>query len=144
MPIPFKSRKRFSIYQCIELIGKRMSAQSVETKTPGLAGRFFILCSLYSPPPKRRDHQPARRGAELSLAASGAGSGAGTGGATGSVACATGAAGSLALLDRKLTFSRTVERRRAALSSAGSSSATAGAGSGWAGAACISAARGSG
>jgi hypothetical protein len=71
----------------------------------------FIWVSVYSPPPKRRDHQPARRGAAgVSVAASGAGSA----GATGSGAAATAVAGSLGLLDRKLTFSRTVERRRAA------------------------------
>jgi len=43
------------------------------------AGRFFIWIDAkpYSPPPKRRDHQPARRGAaDVSLAAAGAGSGA--------------------------------------------------------------------
>jgi hypothetical protein len=98
---------------------------SRETKNARQSRAFFMACSFYSPPPKRRDHQPARRGAaDVSDAASGAGSGAG--GATGSGADATGAAGSLWLLDRKLTFSRTVERRRAALSSAGSSSATAG------------------
>jgi hypothetical protein len=96
-----------------------------KSKPPGLAGRFRLDCPFYSPPPNRRDHHPARRGAAgVSVAACGAGSGAG--GATGSGADATGVAGSLALLDRKLTFSRTVERRRAPLSSAGSSSAAAG------------------
>jgi hypothetical protein len=104
-------------------------------KNARLFGRaFFVGAWLYSPPPKRRDHQPARRGAAgVSAAASGAGSGAAAaGGAIGSGAAATGAAGSL--LDRKLTFSRTVERRRDAFSSlAGSSSTTAADGAGWAG-----------
>jgi hypothetical protein len=96
---------------------------------PALPGGF-IWISFYSPLPKRRDHQPARRGAPgVSSVASGTGSGAG--GATGSGVDATGAASSGGPLDRKLTFSRTVERRRAALSSdAASSSATAAEGAG--------------
>src|SRR4051794_40352484 len=56
-----------------------------KSKPPGWAARFQLSCSLYAPPPKRRDRQPARRGAaDVSLAAAGAGSGAGAGGATGS------------------------------------------------------------
>jgi hypothetical protein len=31
-------------------------------KPPGFAGRFVLQTCCYSPPPKRRDHHPARRG----------------------------------------------------------------------------------
>ena len=65
----------------------------------------------YSPLPKRRDHQPALRGP--SLAAAGAGS-LGAGDATGSGALwLMAGAGSAGALVAKLTFSRTVDRRRA-------------------------------
>src|SRR5262249_38534590 len=81
---------------------------------PGFCRAVFILavCSRYSPPPKRRDHQPALRGCASPLV-SAAGSGAfGSG-----VLCMTGGGASEgALPDPKLTFSRTVERRRAAFS----------------------------
>jgi hypothetical protein len=56
---------------------------SSKQKPPGFAGRFFrlrIQIAYSVPLPKRRDHQPARRG-WVSLAASEAGSaGAGAGG----------------------------------------------------------------
>src|SRR5204863_299634 len=67
----------------------------------------------YSPPPKRRDHHPARRG-WLSPVGSCAGS-AGAGARDGWLGLAGGASGACASA-RKLTFSRTVERRRAARS----------------------------
>jgi hypothetical protein len=71
---------------------------------------------LYWPPPNRRDHQPARRGGASLALASGAGS-AGAGGVA--AACVSGAGVAVsdtALLLRKLTFSRTVERRGAGFS----------------------------
>jgi hypothetical protein len=76
---------------------------------------------LYSPLPKRRDHHPALRG-WLSPVASGAGS---AGAGAGSFRLApTGAAAGWASA-KKLTFSRTVERRRAALSASCAVSASA-------------------
>jgi hypothetical protein len=93
----------------------------VQKKPPGFAGRFFFSNSVrgYSPLPKRRDHQPALRGA-ASSAAEGAGSAAaGAGGAAGSdSAWLTAGAGSDGGLVMNETFSRTVERRRAAARSA--------------------------
>jgi len=71
----------------------------------------------YSPPPKRRDHQPALRAAgsaELSGAATGSTGCAGDG-VWGATMAGVSAAGALVL--PKLTFSRTVERRGAGLSS---------------------------
>src|SRR6516162_8180291 len=66
---------------------------------------------LYALVPKRRDHQPALRGASPVASGDGA-AGAGSG-----RLCATGGGPSDgALLVAELTFSRTVERRRAALS----------------------------
>src|SRR4051794_41441872 len=73
----------------------------------------------YSPLPKRRDHQPALRGGSLSdLGAASAGAGAG---ARSGAPCIAGA-GSGGGLVRKLTFSRTVERRRAVLSASAADS----------------------
>src|SRR5207244_2294962 len=91
-------------------------------KPPGFAGRFFVggCAGAYSPPPKRRDHQPALRGWSAAAASVSAGDGAGAGCPT-----AAGVAGAASGCgpDAKLTFSRTVERRRAAFSSAAVSSA---------------------
>ena len=100
---------------------RRVSHFSTNQKPPGFAGRFFRFANriAYSPLPKRRDHHPARRG-WVSLVVSEAGcAGAGArlrltmqlGGLR--VAGAAGWAST-----RKLTFSRTVERRRAAALSA--------------------------
>jgi hypothetical protein len=90
-------------------------------KPPGFAGRFLRLKILaYSPLPKRRDHHPARRGWVSVVVSADAGSAdadsaeAGSGG----VWLTMGADGSGWALTRKLTFSRTVERRRAAARSA--------------------------
>jgi hypothetical protein len=95
-------------------------------KPPGFAGRFFVSQSLivYSPLPKRRDHHPARRGwvsvapeAGASEAGASEAGAAGAGGAGGSGGLAMGGVvASGWALTRKLTFSRTVERRRAARS----------------------------
>jgi hypothetical protein len=78
---------------------------------------FFVslFSFLYSPPPKRRDHQPALRGAVSPDASCAGSAGAGAGVATriASLWLAAGA-GSVGALVMKLTFSRTVERRRAA------------------------------
>jgi hypothetical protein len=95
-------------------------------KLPGFAGRFFIskIRTVYSPLPKRRDHHPARRGwvsvvsdagaPEVDASEAGA---AGAAGADGSVwLWVTGVVASGWALTRKLTFSRTVERLRAARS----------------------------
>jgi hypothetical protein len=87
-------------------------------KPPGFcrAALRFTNQSPYSPLPKRRDHHPARRG-WVSVAVSEAGWAAGAGGAGGSGWLGlTGGAASRWASTRKLTFSRTVERRRAALS----------------------------
>src|SRR6266851_8165646 len=79
----------------------------------------------YSPLPKRRDHHPARRG-WVSVVVSEAGwAGAGAGDGSGWLRL-TGAAASGWVSTRKLTFSRTVERRRAALSASWAVSASAG------------------
>src|SRR4051812_19978022 len=88
-------------------------------KPPGFTGRFYFWFDPYSPLPKRRDHQPALRGAS-SPDVAGAGSvGADAGDSTGSGALwLTEGAGSAGALVTKLTFSRTVERRRAAARSA--------------------------
>src|ERR1700737_980212 len=92
---------------------------STKQKPPGFAGRFFRLTNRisYSLLPKRRDHHPARRGWVVSVVASEAG-GAGAGAADGSGWLrSTGAAAASGWVStRKLPFSRTVERRRAALS----------------------------
>ena len=87
---------------------------------PVLPGGFSVLQTLarkcasaaYSPLPKRRDHQPALRGwVSVSVSeAVCAGAEAGVSGWLG----VTGAGASGWALVRKLTFSRTVERRRAA------------------------------
>jgi hypothetical protein len=93
-----------------------------------LPGGFFVVRSRGAyPPPKRRDHQPALRGwsPDLGAASSCAGAGAGC-----STAAGIGAAASGAGLDVKLTFSRTVERRRADFSSAADSSAAGAAAAG--------------
>jgi hypothetical protein len=91
-----------------------------ETKTarfsPG--GFSFRNQMRYSPLPKRRDHHPARRGCVsvvVSDAGSGAGVGAGGGDGSGWLGLAEVSASGW-LPARKLTFSRTVERRRAARS----------------------------
>jgi hypothetical protein len=84
-------------------------------KTARFCRAVFILqkSCFYSPPPKRRDHHPARRGCDSSLAA-GAGSGAASAGGSGGAEWAGGdVAASGWALTGKLTFSRTVERRRA-------------------------------
>src|SRR5260221_9715010 len=108
-------------------------------KPPGFAGRFCHLTRerCYSPPPNRRDHHPARRGwvsvvvSELgrSTGACSAGAGAGDGDGAGSL-WLTGAGGAAGCAStKKLTFSRTVERRFAAPSAscpAGATSAGAG------------------
>src|SRR6478735_4308865 len=98
-----------------------MSARPIrfltKQKPPGFARRFFRLTYriCYSPLPKRRDHHPARRG-WVSVVVSEAGSaGAGPGEGSGWLRLAVGAASGW-VSARKLTFSRTVERRRAALS----------------------------
>ena len=81
---------------------------------PVFAGRFSFWFDPYSPLPKRRDHQPALRGAASSDVADAGSAGAGAGEATGSGALwLTEGAGSAGALVTKLTFSRTVERRRA-------------------------------
>jgi hypothetical protein len=89
---------------------------AAKQKPPGFAGRFFRLAMLivYSPLPKRRDHHPARRGWPSSLAAEAGSAGAGADGS--GWLRLTGAAASGRASTRKLTFSRTVDRRRAALS----------------------------
>jgi len=108
-------------------------------KPPGLAGRFFHFRNRlsYSPLPKRRDHHPARRGC-VSVVVSAAGwAGGGTGAGAGSAGWLwlTGAGDAGCASTRKLTFSRTVERRRAAALSAScavSASVAVWGGSGWA------------
>ena len=87
---------------------------------PVFAGRFFFLGPIpYSPLPKRRDHQPALRGASSPDVADAGSVGAGAGDSTGSGALwLMEGAGSAGALVTKLTFSRTVERRRAAARSA--------------------------
>jgi hypothetical protein len=87
---------------------------------PVLPGGFSFSNSVsYSPLPNRRDHHPARRG-WLSSEASGAGSAGVRAGlaAGGGWLWLTGAGASGWAAARKLTFSRTVERRRAAARSA--------------------------
>src|SRR5580704_11161377 len=79
---------------------------------PVLPGGFRLAYRIvYSPLPNRRDHHPARRGWVSSVAA-----GAGSAGAEveGSGGRLTEGAGSGCASTIKLTFSRTVERRRAA------------------------------
>src|SRR5450631_1734297 len=89
---------------------------------PVLPGRLFRLTNqnCYSPLPKRRDHQPARRGWVSSVdsgAVSSAGGGAGDAVVgSGWLRLTAAAAASGRASTMKLTFSRTVERRRAALS----------------------------
>src|SRR3954447_11729636 len=85
-------------------------------KTARFAGGFSYLKPCYSPLPNRRDHHPARRGGASVVVSAGP---AGAGLAAGSVGGFVEAAGAAAAgwgSARKLTFSRTVERRRAALS----------------------------
>jgi len=75
------------------------------------------MTTSYSPLPNRRDHHPARRG-WVSVVVSEAGWLAGAGDAAGSgwLGVAEDVAASRGASTRKLTFSRTVERRRAARS----------------------------
>ena len=91
-----------------------------QIKPPGFCRAVFLFrFDPYSPLPKRRDHQPALRGAASPVEAGAGSAGAGSGAATGSGALwLTGEAGSACALVMKLTFSRTVERRRAAARSA--------------------------
>jgi hypothetical protein len=70
----------------------------------------------YSPPPNRRDHQPARRGAGASAAAGSAAEGVGVAGVgSASLIVSPASAGVAAVAGRgsvkNVTFSRTVERR---------------------------------
>src|SRR5207248_10850459 len=109
------------------------------TKPPGFGRAVFFWLDPCSPLPKRRDHQPALRGAPSSDVAGAGSVGAGAADSTGSgVLWLTEGAGSAGALVTKLTFSRTVERRRAAARSAScvaSSAVGAGAlstGPGWA------------
>jgi len=93
---------------------------------PVLPGGFSFQKSktAYSPLPKRRDHHPARRGCVSVVPESGASEvdasetgAAGARGADGSAGLwVTDVVASGWALTRKLTFSRTVERRRAARS----------------------------
>jgi hypothetical protein len=72
---------------------------------------------IYSPLPKRRDHHPARRGWVSVVSEAGSAAGAGLAAGSGAL-CVTGAGACGGALVMKLTFSRTVERRRAAARSA--------------------------
>jgi hypothetical protein len=76
---------------------------------------LFQKSACYSPPPKRRDHQPALRGWVSSVVVPPAAGSAAAGADGSGWLWWTGAASGWALT-RKLTFSRTVERRRAARS----------------------------
>jgi hypothetical protein len=90
-------------------------------KPPGFGRAVFLFgFDPYSPLPKRRDHQPALRGAVSSEVAGVGSLGAGAEDATGSGALwlMEDAGSAAAALVTKLTFSRTVERRRAAARSA--------------------------
>src|ERR1700738_53603 len=109
------------------------------TKTGRFSGRSFCFTNqlCYSPPPNRRDHHPARRGwvsVVVSEPGRSTGAGAGDGDGAGSL-WLTGAGGAAGCAStKKLTFSRTVERRFAALSAscaAVSTSAGACTGSCW-------------
>jgi hypothetical protein len=104
----------------IEVVATLGLSISEKQKPPGFAGRFFVFTKLasYSPPPKRRDHHPARRGwvsVAVSEVGCSAGAGAGAGDGAGSAWLTDGGAAGCAST-KKLTFSRTVERRFAALS----------------------------
>jgi hypothetical protein len=85
-------------------------------KPPGFAGRFLVsqILIVYSPLPKRRDHHPARRGWVSVASEAGSAGAEGADGGSGGLWLTVVASGWA--LDRKLTFSRTVERRRAARS----------------------------
>ena len=90
----------------------------MQIKTARFSPGGFLFGSIaYSPLPKRRDHHPALRGAASPDVAGAAGSAAGGAIGSGAVSLTEGA-GSAGALVTKLTFSRTVERRRAAARSA--------------------------
>jgi hypothetical protein len=98
-----------------------ISVWLTKTKTARFCRAVFHFTNqiAYSPPPNRRDHHPARRGwvsVVVSEPGCSAGAGAGDGDGAGSLwlTGAGGAAGCASTM--KLTFSRTVERRFAALS----------------------------
>jgi len=99
---------------------RRAELISTKQKPPGFRRAVFRFANQmrYSPLPKRRDHHPARRGrvsVVVSDAGSGAGVGAGGGDGSGWLGLAEVSASGW-LPARELTFSRTVERRRAARS----------------------------
>jgi hypothetical protein len=112
----------------VRVLNLRVHALSFEptAKTARFARAVFHFPRLraYSPPPKRRDHHPARRGCAAAVDSD---AGCGTGSGVGAEAEAAAGSGWLWLsgaamsgwaFARKLTFSRTVERRRAAALSA--------------------------
>ena len=117
---------------------RRAELISTKQKPPGFRRAVFRFANQmrYSPLPKRRDHHPARRGwvsVVVSDAGSGAGVGAGGGDGSGWLGLAEVSASGW-LPARELTFSRTVERRRAARSAscAVSASVEGRGASGWA------------
>jgi hypothetical protein len=85
---------------------------ATQTKTARFC-RAVLFCELfYSPLPKRRDHQPARRG-WVSVVVSAAGSAGAAAAGSGRLVCSgwlspAGAGSAGEALTKKLTFSRTV------------------------------------